>query len=99
MFEKKPTKTNNNAAKPMEKPTTPKKTTFSKLWSLCHPSPSRTAKLVLKMNVSHISAPVRETWGLFAERGGSYIRTSVRETGGLFMEQMVSYIRAQGALT
>ena len=83
----------------MENPTKPKKTTFSKLWSLCHPSPPRTAKLVLKMNVSHISAPVRETWGLFVERGSPYIRTSVRETGGLVMEQMVSYIRAQGALT
>ena len=63
------------------------------------PLPPRTAKLVLKRSVSHISAPVRETWGLFVERGSPYIRTSVRETGGLFMEQMVSYIRAQGALT
>ena len=63
------------------------------------PSSPRTAKLVLKMDVSHISAPVRETWGLFVERGSPYIRTSVRETGGLVMEQMVSYIRAQEALT
>ena len=75
----KPTKTNNDVVKPMEKPTKPKTTTFSQLWSLCLP-PLRPEKLVFEQK-------------LLFPRGGSYIRTSVCEVGGLFVEEVGSYIK------
>ena len=62
-------KNNKTVVETMKTQQNQKKNNFFKTMKPLPPLPPGTAKLVLKRNVSHKSAPVRETWGLFLNGG------------------------------